>query len=165
MHNEDVVREFFSAYKQHAYPRIKPLLSPDVHFEDFAFDIHGPDVFAMWQWFCLPGEHRGPVEVPWFGNIRANGETVTAGYRVAYTYGEDRRPVDYVIRSTFTIEKGKIAKQCDRGSIFTWTRQAFGLPYALISWAPFFNARVRREARKKLDAFIDSTGATASNTP
>ncbi|MBK8176603.1 MAG: hypothetical protein IPK66_15440 [Rhodospirillales bacterium] len=75
------------------------------------------------------------------------------------------RPVDYVIRSTFTIENGRIAKQHDRGSIFTWTWQAFGLPYALISWTPYFKARVRREARKKLDAFINGTGSAASEIP
>jgi hypothetical protein len=153
MQNEDVVRGFFLAYKQHAYPRMHALLSPDVHFKDFAFDIKGQRVFAMWQWFCTRPE---PVEVPWFGNIQASGNTVTADYRVAYPYGEDKQPVDYVIKSRFVLKGGLIVEHHDEGDIHVWSRQALGWLASLISWAPMFKHFIRWQARKKLDAYMST---------
>lgn len=156
MQSEEVVRAFFVAYQQHDYERMRALLSDEVRFADFAFNIHGQDVFAMWQLFCLATDSRAPVEVRWVKIIRASGRAVTADYRVAYLYGEEKRPVDYVIRAYFTVENGKIVEHRDRGSIFIWAWQALGPLPALTSWMPFFREKVRKEARKKLDDFIHS---------
>lgn len=163
MQHDEIVREFFSAYQMHDYGRMSNLLSPNVHFSDFAFDIEGRDVFAMWQLFCLPGEGRGPVDVRWFRNIHTKGDTVTAEYRVAYTYGENRRPVDYTISARFALANGKIAEHHDSASIQIWAWQALGPLPALISWTPFLRAKVKEEARKKLDAFIRSRSVASSN--
>jgi len=99
MLNEEVVGEFFLAYQQHAYQRMHALLSREVHFADFAFNIKGGRVFAMWQWFCLPDKNRPPVAISWFGDIRAESDIISARYRVAYTYGAARHPIDYEIQA------------------------------------------------------------------
>jgi hypothetical protein len=36
MLNEEVIRDFFLAYQQHAYPRMHALLNREVHFRDSA---------------------------------------------------------------------------------------------------------------------------------
>jgi hypothetical protein len=154
MLNEQLVRDFFLAYQQHSYPRMHALLSREVHFSDFAFDIEGHRVFAMWQWFCLPDKNRAPVSVPWFGDIGADGDGITARYRVAYTYGAARRPVDYEIRSRFLIRDQLIIDHHDEGDIRAWSRQAIGELPSRFSRTPLFNWFIRHQAQKKLDAFI-----------
>ena len=163
MQNEEVVREFFLAYQQHAYPRMRALLSPsrDVHFEDFAFDICEEQVFAMWQWFCTRPE---PVKVPWFGNIRASGNAVTAEYLVDYAYGEGNGRVNYVIKSRFELKDGLIVDHRDDGDIRVWSLQALGQLASLFSWTPIFKWFIRWQAAKKLKAFMKQSNLKALET-
>jgi hypothetical protein len=156
MQSEEIVQAFFFAYQRHDDKGMQAMLSQAVHFVDFAFDISGQDVFAMWRLFCLATESRAPVEVQWYRIISASSRAVTADYRVAYVYGKNKRPVDYVIRANFTIVEGKIVEHRDHGSIFTWAWQAIGPLPALISWTLVFRRIVARQARKTLDDFIRS---------
>lgn len=158
MQNEEVVREFFLAYREHAYPRMRALLSSNIHFKDFAFDIEGQRVFAMWQWFCTRSD---PVEVPWFGNVKTHGNDVTADYRAEYLYGEAKRPVNYVIRAKFVLKDGLIVDHHDDGDIRVWSRQALGRLASAFSWNPIFKLFIRWQARKKLEAFMGYQNSSA----
>jgi ketosteroid isomerase-like protein len=137
-------------------------LADDVEFSDFAFKIQGKAVRAMWHWFCIPYPPRPePVKVPEFEIVKVEGDRVTARYRVTYLYGESLRPVDYWIRSTFTVRDGKIVAQTDQFdtlSTFQFARMAFGLPTALLAFTPLLRSTVQKKAMEKLNKFSREYG-------
>jgi len=156
MSNQEVAAAFLSCYKKHDYAGMQRYLDPNVTFHDMAFDnIRGPDVNAMWHWFCVPHPPRKePVEVPSFEILGEQAGVVSARYRVQYLYG-GKRPVDYVIQASFTVRDGKIVKHRDVSSIsqFAFARMALGYPICLLAPTPLFGWLVRSEAGKKLQQF------------
>ncbi len=171
MSSQEIVRGFLRCYQQHDFKRMQAYLADDVEFSDFAFQIRGKAVKAMWHWFCMPYPPRPePVKVPEFEVVGVEGDPhkrdrqvnrVTAHYRVAYLYGETLRPVDYWIRSTFTVRDGKIVAQTDQFdtlSPFQFAKMAFGLPTALLAFTPLLRSTVQKKAREKLDKFSREYG-------
>lgn len=161
MTNEQVVRDFFSCYQKHDFQGMHNCLHSDVKFSDFAFDIKGSDVFAMWEWFCTrknPETGEKSVEVLSFKDVKAGEENdvVTATYEITYLFSDTKRIVRYFIDSRFEFRNGKIVKHHDDGSIKTWSKQAFGPPISWLYWTPFFKKRVHKTAAEKLCAFINS---------
>jgi hypothetical protein len=94
MLNEDVVNNFLTHYQNHKFEGMHDCLDENVTFSDFAFDIQGKEVRAMWHWFCVGYLPRPkPVDVPEFEILRSEGDVVFTKYRVSYLYGEKQRPV------------------------------------------------------------------------
>jgi len=162
MSNEGTVRGFLNCYQQHDFKGMHAYLADNVEFSDFAFKIQGNAVKAMWHWFCIPyAPRREPVEVPEFEVIKVEEDRVMVRYRVDYLYGEALRPVDYWIRSTFTVRDGKIVAQTDRFdhiSAFEFAKMAFGLPTALLAFTPLLQSTVQKKATQKLNKFSREHG-------
>jgi len=161
MTDHDVVKDFFACYQTHDYKGMQDCLHLDSQFSDFAFDIEGADVFAMWEWLCTrenkeTGER--PVEILSFGNIRSGrrDNIVTATYELRYRFGDTGRRVQYSIDAEFLFDDGQIIRHRDDGSMKTWARQALGPPWSWFHGTEFFRNRVRRRARERLDRFIDN---------
>src|SRR3954453_18623876 len=160
MPNEDVVSSFFSSYREHDYKGMHNNLADDIKFSDFAFDIRGKEVRAMWQLFCSATEARPPVEVPWFEIVESQADRVVTKYRVAYPFrdktllGERERRVDYVIEAHLWLRNGKIVRHEDVSDIRTWARMAFGYPKCLLAGTAFFRDRVKQEASGRLKDFV-----------
>jgi hypothetical protein len=132
-------------------------LDGDVRFSDFAFDIRGKEVMAMWHWFCVayPPRER-PIAVPEFNVVEESGDIVLTKYRVSYGSGEDQRPVDYFIKSRFTLKNDKIVEQHDEFSNvseFAFAKMAFGFPTQLLAVTPLLRVIVRKRALEKLKQF------------
>lgn len=136
-------------------------LDSNVVFSDFAFDkIQDKEVRAMWHWFCIPySPRKDPVNVPEFKVIKAENGTVEAEYRVSYLYGDEQRPVDYWIKSSFRVEGNKIIEQIDTFKGFLqfikFTGMAFGFPTQLVALTPVLRKTVRRKAVEKLRKFMN----------
>ena len=145
MPNEDVVSNFFSSYREHDYKGMHNALDEEIKFSDFAFDIQGKEVRAMWQLFCSATEARPPVEVPWFEIVESQADRVVAKYRVVYPFrdktllGERERKVDYVIEARLWLRNDKIVRHEDVSDIRAWARMAFGYPKCLIAGTAFFH--------------------------
>ena len=156
MSNQEVAAAFLNCYQKHDYAGMQRLLHPNVEFSDLAFKKSiGPDVHAMWHWFCVPYDTRKkPIEVPSFEILGFEGDEVTARYEVRYLYG-GKREVDYAIQAFFTLRDGKIVKHRDVSSIsqFAYARMAFGYPTCLLALTPLFRPLVRSKAGKKLEQF------------
>ena len=157
MSSEETVHSFLRCYQQHDFKGMHAYLADHVEFSDFAFKIRSNAVKAMWHWFCIPySPRREPVKVPEFEVIKVEEDRVIARYRVDYLYGEALRPVDYWIRSTFTVRDGKIVAQADlfdNISAFEFARMAFGLPTALLAFTPLLQSIVQKKATQKLNKF------------
>lgn len=162
MSNKEIVEGFLGSYQKHDFPAMHNTLHPDVTFSDFAFDISGREVQAMWHWFCVPyGPRKEPVEVPEFELLKSDNESVLAKYRVRYLYGEKQRPVDYFIDARFKFRNDKIVEQRDTFSNiseYEFAKMAFGFPLALLAPTPILRASVRKKAGEKLRQFMDANG-------
>jgi hypothetical protein len=138
-------------------------LDKNVKFSDFAFDIDGNQVKAMWHWFCVPYQKREkPVDIPEFKIIQSDGDVVIAEYRVNYLYGDKQRHVDYFIKARFVIQNGKIVEQTDvfrNISDSEFAEKALGFPLELLALIPkLLRYAVNKTANKKLNQFMKEHG-------
>lgn len=163
MSNQETVKRFLQAYQDHDYQTMQNCLAAGTRFSDYAFkEITGARVKAMWHWFCIPyGDRKEPIGVPDFEIISSSGETVIAKYRVDYFYGKKQRPVNYVIKSVFTLEGEKITRQEDSFaeiSEYQFAKLAFGPPLEWLAPTPFLRMLVRKVAGGKLADFVKDKG-------
>lgn len=158
MSNEDIIKKFFTCYQIHDFHGMHDCLDENVTFSDFAFDIQGKEVKAMWHWFCVPYlEREKPIDVPEFDVAKSEGDVVSAKYRVSYLYGKNHRHVDYFIDSHFRLQNDKIFDQKDEFdsiSQFEFAKMAFGFPLQLLALTPLLRIVVRKKAAEKLRQFI-----------
>jgi hypothetical protein len=70
-----------------------------------------------------------------------------------YLFGTGRK-VHNVIHSTFGFSQGKIIRQEDKFSFWSWSRMALGTPGLLLGWSPYLLNVVRKKARRSLERFI-----------
>ena len=162
MSNQDVVEKFLTYYSQHDFNGMHDCLHKDIKFSDFAFDIQGREVRAMWHWFCVPFlPRKEPVNVPKFKVVKCDADTVTAEYEVSYRSGDDQRPVDYCIEAHFVLQNGKIVEQKDTfGNVsqFEFAKMAFGFPLELLALTPLLRPIVQKKASDKLSQFMKKYG-------
>lgn len=161
MSNQEIVKTFLSCYQNHDFTGMQGCLDYNVHFSDFAFDIHGKEVWAMWHWFCIPNPpaRPSPIEVPEFDILSFDNDVVLAKYRVIYLNGTS--PVDYFIDAHFRVPDGKIVEQTDSfGNIseLEFAKMAFGLPNTLAALPPTFRSDVGKQADEKLKGFMQNHG-------
>ena len=165
--NEDIVKKFLTCYHDHDFRGMHDCLDENVTFSDFAFDIQGKEVRAMWHWFCVPHlERKKPIkvpefEVPKFEIAKSEDDVVLAKYRVSYLYGDKQRPVNYFINAHFRLQNGKIVGQKDAfGSIsqFEFAEMAFGFPLQLLALTPLLRIVVKKKAAEKLRQFMKDHG-------
>jgi hypothetical protein len=163
--NINLVQKFFSCYQNHDFQGMHHCLAENIKFSDFAYDIQGVQVKAMWHLFCISYLTRtNPVNVPEFEIGQATEDTVSAKYRVSYVY-EDK-PVDYFIEADFKIQDNKIVEQKDKfGSIstFEFIKMAFGFPLQLLAVEPLdrlLRVLINKKVMEKLDRFMKDNGYT-----
>ena len=154
MSGEETARKFFSSYQNHDFRSMQSCLDENVHFSDFAFDIKGHRVFAMWHLFCSETDRRPPVDVPLFEIIDASGDFLRARYRVSYLFGESKRMVDYEIEAHLRLNNDRIIEHTDISDIKKWASMAFPGPTYLIAHTAPFRKRVRKQAMDRLNDFM-----------
>ena len=162
MSETNIVENFFNAYRRHDHGGMAACLAEDSHFSDYAFDIRGAAVRAMWHWFCVPyAARRAPVAVSDVAVAPTRGDEINARYRVSYLYGDRERPVDYVIDSRFRLRDGRIVEQQDSFATLTewgFASMAFGFPTSVLAITPFLRPTVRRKALESLESFMQANG-------
>lgn len=157
--NQEIVNNFLNHYKNHDFKGMESCLGENCKFSDFAFDnLEGYKVVKMWHWFCVRYPPREePIDVPDYKITECHDDWVTAEYEVSYHYGEKQRPVNYVIKSRFQIQDGKIVQQQDSfGNVsqFEFAKMALGYPLCLLAFTPLLQTIVRKKANDKLNQFI-----------
>ncbi len=161
MSNVLIIEDFLRYYQNHDWEGMHRYLDETVKFSDFAFDITGEEVKAMWHWFSITYGGRPPIEVPEFKVEESTTDHMTARYRVKYLYGEKQRLVDYWIKSSFRLRNDKIIEQVDTfGSIsqYQFAEMAFGKPISLLALTPLFSVLVKGKASEKLKKFMRDLG-------
>lgn len=72
MSNTEIVEKFLTSYQNDDYHGMQSYLDEKVQFSDYAFDIHGGKVRALWHWFNINySPRKQPINVPEFDIIEA----------------------------------------------------------------------------------------------
>lgn len=149
--NADLLDRFYDAFALRDAAAMRACYHPDVHFRDEVFDLHGPRAGAMWTMLCEAGDDLRVVHAV----TTADAASGSAHWEARYLFSATGRPVHNVIEASFTFEDGRIRTHMDRFDFWRWSRQALGLPGLLLGWTPALRARVRTEAARRLDRYVE----------
>ncbi len=121
-------------------------------FRDEVFDLKGrKDIGAMWMMLTSRAQDFSLN----FSNIQTKGDEVTADWEATYRFRKTGRMVHNRIKASFIMKDGLILKHTDRFNFHRWSQMALGLPGTLLGWTPFLKNKVRQEAEKNLQLFLE----------
>lgn len=148
--NQQLIRNFYSAFQQRDFVGMNACYHPEVHFSDPAFgDLHGKRAMAMWHMLCERGKD---LQVS-YRDVVATQNSGQAHWEAIYIFSTGRK-VHNSIEATFAFADGLIIRHADRFDFYRWMRMALGLPGVLVGWMPMMQRRVRETAVASLDKFI-----------
>lgn len=145
-----LIDDFYSAFARRDGRAMADCYHPEASFTDPVFpDLGAEEVRAMWRMLCERGkdlqvEHR---------DAWVEGDQGGAQWDARYTFSATGRPVHNRVVASFRFADGKIIEHRDAFSFWRWSRQALGLPGALLGWTPLIRTKVRKLARAGLDEY------------
>ena len=145
-----VVTRFYEAFARRDAAAMAACYHRFATFEDPAFGpLDRAAACAMWAMLL----DRSADLVVTHRIVSATEQAVTAHWEARYTFTRTRRPVHNRIEASFTLKDGLIRTHRDRFGFWAWARQAFGSSGLLLGWTPWFQAKVRAEALRALEAY------------
>lgn len=148
----ELITRFYTAFASRDAEAMAACYHPDCMFMDPVFGrLNHDEVCAMWRMLV----ERGKDLAVTFGEVEADDGSGGAHWEAAYTFSKTGRKVRNKIDAQFGFLDGLILAHRDRFDFYAWTRQALGMPGALLGWSPLIQNKVRREARKSLDAYME----------
>ena len=97
-----------------------------------------------------------------FENVKASESHGSCRWKATYTFALTKRIVINEIDANFEFENNKIVRHTDSFNFSKWARQAFGLTGIILGWTPFFQRKIQKTARARLQSFIDKHPEYAS---
>lgn len=144
-----LVTRFYSAFAARDAEAMAACYHPDVVFSDPVFGtLRGDEARDMWRMLCARGKDLQVVA----RDIEADDGSGAARWIATYSFGKAGRRVRNKIDARFQFRDGLIARHEDSFSLWRWSSMALGPVGALLGWTPWLQARVRRDARRGLDA-------------
>jgi len=152
--NAQVIERFYSAFQKLDYTTMQSYYSDDIIFNDPAFGIlEGPEAKAMWEMLCKNAKNFSLS----FSNIQLlDEEYATCDWIANYTFSKTGRKVTNKIKAHMRLQDGMIIEHTDQFDIWKWSRQALGLPGILLGWSGYLKNKIRNNARKNLQKFMET---------
>jgi hypothetical protein len=126
----------------------------DPIFNDPVFGIlQGDEVKCMWEMLCKNARDFSLQA----DKIEVDGEYATCNWTAAYTFSKTGRRVVNKVKAHMRIENGKITEHTDEFNIYKWSRQALGLAGILLGWSGYLKNKIRYDAKKRLQMFMDKS--------
>ena len=149
----ELITSFYTAFQKRDYQAMNDCYAQDIIFNDPAFGIlQGDEVRAMWKMLCKNAKDFSLT----FSNIQLlDEEYATCNWTALYTFSKTGRKVVNHVKAHMRIENGLITEHTDQFNIWTWSRQALGLPAVILGWSNFMKSKIQRNARKSLGQFMD----------
>ena len=151
--NEELIQTFYDAFARLDHETMNNCYSPDPIFNDPVFGIlQGEEVRAMWEMLC-----KSATDLTLHAErIMVDGEYGTCNWTATYTFSKTGRKVVNHVKAHMRIENDKITEHTDEFDIYKWSRQALGLPGILLGWSGYLKNKIRSDARKKLQHFMNN---------
>jgi len=153
MDNKQLIERFYTAFQKLDYKTMQDCYSEHPVFNDPAFGIiEGDEVRAMWKMLCKNAKDFSLT----FSNIQLlDEEYATCNWIAHYSFSKTGRKVVNNVKAHMRIEAGLITEQTDQFNIWTWSRQALGLPGVILGWSNYMKSKIQKNARKSLGQFMD----------
>lgn len=154
--NAQLITDLYTAFQQLDGAAMSACYAGDARFSDPVFtDLHGPQVGAMWR--MLTG--RAQDLVVDFSRVQADDRQGSAHWEAHYSFSQTGRQVHNIIEARFTFADGRIQTHTDDFDLWRWTRMALGPTGWLLGWSPVVQGKVRAQAAKGLERFMEKEGA------
>lgn len=144
-----VVEKFYTAFSNKDHTTMANCYHADATFQDEAFSLKGREIGAMWHMLC----ERGKDMTLTFSVAEGNGQ-VTAHWEPIYSFSQTGNKVHNIIDATFEFKDGLIYRHHDKFDFWHWSKQALGLPGALLGWTSFLQNKVKKGAMDGLQQFM-----------
>lgn len=159
--NAALVERFYARFAARDAEGMAACYHPDVVFRDPVFgDLAGERAADMWRMLV----HRAKDLAVEARGVEADDARGSARWTATYAFGRAGRRVRNVIDARFEFRDGLIVRHVDAFSLWRWAGMALGPAGALLGWTPLVQRRIRRDARKGLDAYV-AARAAAPSTP
>jgi hypothetical protein len=130
--------------------------APDASFADPVFELRGREIGAMWTMLCARARELA-VEC---ANVAADDGHGRSDLDARYVFTATGRRVHNRIHSEFTFDGGRIAVHRDDFDMRRWLRMAIGPVTLVPGISGVLQRRVRAQARRSLDEWIERHGGT-----
>jgi hypothetical protein len=152
------IEKLYAAFAKLDSDAMAACYAPDAQFDDEAFSLKGrAQIGAMWTMLCDAVKAKG--RDVWKLEVSAITDR-SAHWEPTYNFSATGRTVHNIIDAEFEFNAaGLIVRQRDRFDFWRWSRQALGAPGLLLGWSPFLRNKVRAQAAKNLERFINSRKA------
>jgi len=155
--NQTRLDHFYAAFARLDADAMADCYAPDARFDDEVFSLRGQtQVGGMWRMLCEATQARN--RDAWAlraSGIEADDAHGKAHWEADYRFSNSGRQVRNVIDSVFEFNAdGLITRQRDRFDFWSWSRQALGIPGAVLGWTPFFRRMVQRQAQANLEQYL-----------
>ena len=145
-----LVQRFYDAFTARDAEAMAECYHDDIVFLDPVFgELRGERARDMWR--MLVG--RATDLSVTVGDVRADDLDGEARWVATYSFGKARRRVRNVIDARFRFLDGRIVRHVDSFSLWRWSGMALGPVGWALGWTPMVRGRIRRDARRQLDAF------------
>ncbi|MEO5782318.1 MAG: nuclear transport factor 2 family protein [Ginsengibacter sp.] len=152
--NEELIQTFYDAFARLDYATMQNCYAADPIFNDPVFGVlQGGEVGCMWEMLCKNAKDFS-LQV---GKIEVDDEYGTCDWTATYTFSKTGKHVVNKVKAHIRIENGKITEHTDEFDIYKWSRQALGLPGILLGWSGYLKNKIRYDAKKKLQMFMDKS--------
>ncbi len=151
--NEQLISRFYSAFQKLDHKSMNGCYSDEIVFFDPAFGLlRGVETTCMWEMLCKNAKDFSLV----FGNIIAlDHEYYTCDWVATYTFSGTGRRVVNKVKAHMRLADGKIIEHSDGFSLHKWSMMALGFSGWLLGWNSFYQKRIKKQARKKLEGFME----------
>jgi ketosteroid isomerase-like protein len=146
-----LIERFYRAFAARDAEAMIACYAPDVRFSDPVFvDLTAAEARGMWRMLT---ERAKDLRVEPSG-IEADERGGSAHWDAFYTFSATGRSVENNIEARFVFRDGLIAQHVDDFDLWRWSRQALGPVGALLGWSPLLRAKIRKNARAGLAAYM-----------
>jgi hypothetical protein len=146
-----IAERFYDAFSVADHHTMGLMYAPTATFSDPVFPmLSGPEAGLMWEMLLTRSKD---FSVSY--NVREDDSRAEVVWVARYRFGRKSRQVENRVRTEMTFQAGRIVRQVDRFSFWTWSRQALGAPGLLLGWTPLIQKKVQAEAQQQLILFAE----------
>ena len=146
-----IAERFYDAVSVADHHTMGLMYAPTATFSDPVFPmLSGPEAGLMWEMLLTRSKD---FSVSY--NVREDDSRAEVVWVARYRFGRKSRQVENRVRTEMTFQAGRIVRQVDRFSFWTWSRQALGAPGLLLGWTPLIQKKVQAEAQQQLILFAE----------
>lgn len=154
MDHKLIIEQFYDSFKSGDAAAMIACYADEVIFTDPAFgQLKGDRAKAMWTFLLSRSESQVQIE---YENVSIDQEkqSGSAQWTARYAYGSKKRPVVNHVQASFEFQDQKIIKHTDDFNLWTWSKQALGLPGLLLGWSPYMKNKIQSSTHYQLNKFM-----------